>query len=65
MISALMDDGQVLEIAEGEHVLQVCPRVVIPQTWWIRVNSISENAVCLREQVLAEFLIAVGFIEEA
>lgn len=59
------DDGQVLEIIEGEQPLQSKPLIVIPQTWWIRTSSVDENAVCLREQVLAEFLIAVGFIEEA
>lgn len=58
------DDGQTLDIVEGSQVIQRRPHIVIPQTWWIRTSSVDENAVCLREQVLAEFLIAVGFIEE-
>ena len=59
------DDDLHLVIAEGEQVLQLRPRIIVPQTWWIRTSKVDENAVCLREQVLAEFMMSVGLIEEA
>lgn len=59
------DDGQTLDIVEVPCVIQRRPRVEIPQTWWIRTSPVDENAVCLREQVLAEFMVSVGLIEEA
>jgi hypothetical protein len=36
---------------------------MIPQTWWIGSSGpITENSVCLREQVVAEIMMAGGMI---
>lgn len=56
------DDGQVLEIVEGEQPLQSKPLIVIPQTWWFRTSPVDENAVCIREQVLAEIMMVGGLL---
>ena len=54
------DDGQLLEIVGGEQPL--VDDTVIPRTWWFRTYPVNENAVCMREQALAEIMMAGGLI---
>lgn len=56
------DNGQAIEIFERETVLCKRPRIVVPQSWWLRVEPLDENAVCLREQVIAELMMIGGLL---
>jgi hypothetical protein len=56
------DDGLDLVIEAGEERLTGV-NAVIPETWWFTsTGAVTENLVCLREQMIAEILMVGGLL---